>query len=155
MNSHFLSAVAPYMKQEVLTHQQQVCRLYKHSLMALLSWSTDREIFMEKATALRKRFRDAASLDPNSEEAKTLLEEGIKEYAKMAHPDRYVQSWYPGGATYMRNAPPPMNVVYPHGVPKEVEESVVPIHPDGTPYNWRPNNDPILVDFLGKKIYGF
>ena len=67
MNSHFLSAVAPYMKQEVLTHQQQVCRLYKPSLMALLSWSTDREIFMEKATALRKRFRDAASLDPNSE----------------------------------------------------------------------------------------
>ena len=77
----------------------------------------------------------------------------------------FVEAWYPGGATYMRNAPPPMNVasngydylqvVYPHGVPKEVEESVVPIHPDGTPYNWRPNNDPVLVDFLGKKIYGF
>ena len=46
-------------------------------------------------------------------------------------------------------------MVYPHGVPKEVEESVVPIHPDGTPYNWRPNDDPILVDFLGKKVYGF
>ena len=66
----------------------------------------------------------------------------------------------------MRNAPPPLNVrlllkasdvqvVYPHGVPKEVEESVVPIHPDGTPYNWRPNDDPILVDFLGKRIFGF
>ena len=46
-------------------------------------------------------------------------------------------------------------VVCPNGVPKEVEESVVPIHPDGTPYNWRPNNDPVLVDFLGKKVYGF
>lgn len=46
-------------------------------------------------------------------------------------------------------------MVYPNGVPKEVEESVVPIHPDGTPYNWRPNNDPVLVDFLGKKVYGF
>ena len=67
MNSHFLSAVAPYMKQEVLTHQQQVCRLYKHSLMALLSWSTDREIFMENDTHLQNRLLDPDSLDPNSE----------------------------------------------------------------------------------------
>lgn len=66
MNSHFLSAVAPYIKQEVLTHQQQVCRLYKHSLKCLMSWSTDRDIFMEEATKLRKRFRDNANLDPNS-----------------------------------------------------------------------------------------
>lgn len=27
-------------------------------------------------------------------EAKTLLEEGIKEYAKMAHPDRYVRRFW-------------------------------------------------------------
>ena len=66
MNSHFLSAVAPYIKQEVLTHQQQVCRLYKHSLKCLMSWSTNRDIFMEQATILRKRFRDNANLDPNS-----------------------------------------------------------------------------------------
>ena len=102
MNSHFLSAVAPYIKKEVLTHQQQVCRLYKHSLKCLMSWSTDRDIFMEKATELRKRFRDNASLDPNSpqlcklclltnSEAKALLEAGLKEYEKMAHPDPYVR----------------------------------------------------------------
>lgn len=66
MNSHFLSAVAPYIKQEALTHQQQVCRLYKHSLKCLMSWCTTRDIFMEHATALRKRFRDNADLDPNS-----------------------------------------------------------------------------------------
>lgn len=67
MNSHFLSAVAPYVKKGVLTHQQRVCRLYKASLKSMLSWSTDREVFLEHATVLRKRFRDNASLDPNSE----------------------------------------------------------------------------------------
>lgn len=57
---------------------------------------------MEHATALRKRFRDNADLDPNSayvfflliwfvSEAKALLEAGEKEYAKMAHPDPYVR----------------------------------------------------------------
>ena len=67
MNSHFLSAVAPYVKKGVLTHQQRVCRLYKASLKSMLSWSTDREVFLEHATVLRKRFRDNASLNPNSE----------------------------------------------------------------------------------------
>ena len=134
MNSHFLSAVAPYIKQEALTHQQQVCRLYKHALKALMSWSTDRDIFIEEATKLRKQLADNAKLDTNSpygpllvivmrREAKAALEAGLKEYARRAHPDPYVrrilfcgkeanlvESWYPGGATYMRNAPPPLNV---------------------------------------------
>lgn len=64
----------------------------------------------------------------------------------------FIVPWMPGGATFMRNAPQPLELSYPHGVPEDIKESIVPVHPDQVPYNWRPTDEPIYIDFKERKI---
>ena len=45
----------------------------------------------------------------------------------------------------MRNAPPNLQVVFPHGVPKGISETVIPQHPDGIVQSVRPGNGALLV----------
>lgn len=52
----------------------------------------------------------------------------------------------------MRNAPQPLELAFPHGVPKDLKESIVPVHPDQVPYNWRPTDEPIYIDFKERKM---
>lgn len=45
--------------------------------------------------------------------------------------------------------PPPGSspqIVFPNGVPEDVEHSVVPVHPDMIPLTFRPDTSPLLVD---------
>ncbi|KAK8795696.1 hypothetical protein WA158_000352 [Blastocystis sp. Blastoise] len=133
MNSEFAAACAYYAKPLVLSHQQQVVRLYRAALKTAFSWASDRELFLKDATAIRAEFRKNASLDPESQEAKQLLADGQKKLQEHIHPDKYI-------------------LCYPHGIPKEVAESIIPVHPDQIPYTWRPNNEEILIDFNGKKM---
>ena len=52
----------------------------------------------------------------------------------------------------MRNAPPNLQVVFPHGVPKGISETVIPQHPDGIVQSVRPGNGALLVDMMTKDV---
>lgn len=56
----------------------------------------------------------------------------------------------------MRNAPPPLEAIYPEGVPDDVRAANPPVHPDGVPVKFRPideADDTILVDAYQKKVF--
>ena len=56
----------------------------------------------------------------------------------------------------MRNAPPPLEVVFANckdGVPPEIEAEYQPVHPDQVPLHWRPEVEPQLVDLYRKEFY--
>lgn len=38
------------------------------------------------------------------------------------HPDPYIAAYMPGGSLFMRNAPPPLALVYPDGIPEGVRK---------------------------------
>ena len=48
-----------------------------------------------------------------------LLREAEAELASWTHPDPYTNPYMPGGSRYMRVVPPPLALVFPHGVPPE------------------------------------
>ena len=52
----------------------------------------------------------------------------------------------------MRNPPPPLEVVYPEGVPAEAQ--VDPVHPDSMPLKFRPNDDTAIYDAYKKSREG-
>ena len=52
----------------------------------------------------------------------------------------------------MRNAPPNLQVVFPHGVPKGISETVIPQHPDGVVQSMRPGDGALLVDMMTKEV---
>lgn len=90
-----------------LTHAQRVCRLYRHSLRNLLSWTIDRDVFNLHSRQLRDRFRaNASEKDPSR--VMKLLREGEAEFAENKHPDPYIPPVNPGGSKWQRNIPPPI-----------------------------------------------
>ena len=138
MNRTFLEVAALARNQLAPppTERQRVTRLYRNSLRLLMSWAVDRDVFLNEAEKLRARF-DAYRGDFSSR-AKGALEAGEREFASMAHPDGYVQPYMPGGSKFMRNPPPPMEMVYyEHGhvhVPEEATTGTnTPQWPDHVP----------------------
>lgn len=75
-----------------LSHQQQVTRLYRHSLRLLFSWVVDRDLVNERGLELRARFDAVKS--PTAGEGALLA--GQQELADFAHPDPYVIPYMPG-----------------------------------------------------------
>ncbi len=59
----------------------------------------------------------------------------------------------PGGTKFMRNPPPPLEAVFPDGVPEDVAHHVQPVHADKVPLQFRPDGDKRLVDFGRKRFY--
>jgi len=96
-----------------LTHNQQVARLYRHSLKLLSSWCIDRDIFNAKATQIRFQFDEERGCRP--EKATRLLREGQEKLWEFTHPDPYRNPIMPGGSKFMRNPPLPMSVCFPDG----------------------------------------
>ena len=134
-----------------LSHQQQVTRLYRHSLKLLLSWTIDRDVFYEEADKIRARF-DAVR---GHALGLTALEAGQAELEKYDHPDRYVVPWMPGGSKFMRNPTPPPEIQYPDGeIPHEAYEGInTPVWPDMVPITFRPERKGGLIDFATKRYY--
>ena len=65
MNSQFRNAAALY-KRGVgeLSHRQVVMRLYRDTLRSLLSWTMDRDLFLEEAENYRNMFDAEKDADP-------------------------------------------------------------------------------------------
>ena len=122
------------------------------SLKLLVSWWPDREILNEQACLIRESFEANRGASVEQGAARRLVRETEETIDLWIHPDKYTIPYMPGSSKFMRNAPPPLEAVYPHGIPAEIAEQVIPIHPDGIPYSYRPNNEPLLIDPMSKKI---
>ncbi|KAL0584590.1 hypothetical protein ABG067_005613 [Albugo candida] len=151
MNQNLREVVAQFIAPpKTLTHTQVVQRLYKQSLKTLESWIIDRRLWNEEAVKIRAQFEATRHLAPDSEYVLTSLEANEK-LKKYTHPDRYVFNYMPGGTKFMRNAPLPLEVCFPEGVPDDVEVSPVEaINIDGTPL---PAKETVFVDFSKKSSF--
>ena len=156
MNRAFVQATGRYHAYKdlaaTLSHTQRVTRLYRASLKLLVSWWPDREILNEQACLIRESFEANRGASVEQGAARRLVRETEETIDLWIHPDKYTIPYMPGSSKFMRNAPPPLEAVYPHGIPAEIAEQVIPIHPDGIPYSYRPNNEPLLIDPMSKKI---
>mmetsp|Transcript_13156 Transcript_13156/g.15826 ORF Transcript_13156/g.15826 Transcript_13156/m.15826 type:complete len:163 (+) Transcript_13156:62-550(+) len=135
-----------------LTSNQEVARLYRHSLKTLSSWAVDREVFIEEATDLRARFDSARGCAPA--QAARLLREGQQELFDNTHPDPYIVPFMPGGSLFMRNPPLPMEICFPDGnYPADAPKYTV--NPDmskSTPETGKSAVGSVLVDFTKKNM---
>ena len=48
---------------------------------------------------------------------KRLIREAYERLEKATHPEPYIAPSMPGGSLFMRNPPPPLEVIFPDGVP--------------------------------------
>ena len=68
MNSQFRNVAALY-KRGVgeLSHRQTVMRLYRNTLRCLLSWTMDRDLFLDEAASYRSQFDAEKNADSGYE----------------------------------------------------------------------------------------
>eukprot|EP00948_MAST-09A_sp_MAST-9A-sp1_P003412 g3412.t1 len=146
MNTAFREALAFHSRKTVpqLSHKQTVTRLYKRSLKVCMSWYIDRDLFLDKSEELRARFESHRSLNPDSAACRRVLREAEDELQEWLHPDPYVRCYMPGGTSFMRNSPIPLEVVYDQhegGIPQEVLDETDFVHVDQIPRSLRPVED--------------
>eukprot|EP00904_Undaria_pinnatifida_P000419 jgi/Undpi1/10378/HiC_scaffold_29.g12828.m1 len=160
MNSTFRGAAAQFIsKQHPITHQQEVCRLYRASLKLLDSWAVDRTIFNTEATAMRKMFDEGSTCEPEGARAKALIRAACKTMGEYVHVDRYIRPYMPSGSSFMRNPPPPLEACYPLGIPDSVLEEFkgVPAEVEvdmSNPEEGRMSRaGQVLVDLATKRVY--
>ncbi len=89
--------------------------------------------------------------------ASRALREGEEKLDYYTHPDPYIIPYMPGGSSFMRNSPPPLDLVFANregGVPPEIEAEYAPVHADMVPKHWREEiTEPQLVDLYRKEFY--
>mmetsp|Transcript_2273 Transcript_2273/g.2577 ORF Transcript_2273/g.2577 Transcript_2273/m.2577 type:complete len:157 (-) Transcript_2273:842-1312(-) len=155
MNSAFTAIrSASVNKAAVLSHKQEVTRLYRNSLKLLFSWAVNRDVFIDEATKLRARFEANKNLGASA--ATTALASGKEEFDEHYHPDSYVVAYMPGGTKFMRNPPPPLEAVYPDGnYPADATTGTnTPVWPDSVPITFRPVEEVTgyVVDYSKKNM---
>lgn len=154
MNYIFKTAVDQWrQKPPNLTHNQEVARLYRHSLRCLLSWVIDRDAFNDRAEELRAQF-DAERGCSNAR-AIRLLKEGQQELFKWTHPDPYCVPFMPGGSLFMRNPPLPLEICFPDGnYPADAPK--VLLNPDMSvckEETGKSATGSVIVDYVTKRMY--
>ncbi|CAM9551832.1 unnamed protein product [Discosporangium mesarthrocarpum] len=160
MNSSFRAASSQFFsKQQSITHQQEVCRLYRNALRLLDSWVVDRALFNEEATILRAKFNEGAQCDPESGKAKHLIRKAHELINEYVHVDRYIRPHMPSGSQFMRNPPLPLDVCYPQGIPESVKKEFANI-PKELDVDMSPAAEgkmakagQVLVDLATKRVY--
>lgn len=112
----------------------------------------DRDIFNEEATKLRGRFD--ANRGANPAAAARLLQEGQDELFEWTHPDPYCVANMPGGSSFMRNSPPPIEICFPDGnYPPDAPRYTVNLDwTHSIPENGRSATGSVLVDFYKKNM---
>ena len=56
-----------------------------------------------------------------------LIRETKERLARRTHPDPYIVPYMPGGSLFMRNAPPPLEAIFPDGIPEGISTRKVNI----------------------------
>ena len=138
-----------------ITHQHRVMRLYRKSLKTMISWAFQRDLVNQEADRIRAEFDACRNMSES--QAAGAIRRCEEELARLTHPDPIVPAYMPGGSKFMRNAPLPMEVVYPEGMPEGMTPPT-PVHVDQVPITIRPMEenqyDTVLVDFY-KKGYSY
>lgn len=138
-----------------ITHKERVMRLYRKSLKLMISWAYERELVNQEAERIRAEFDACRGMSES--QAAGAIRRTEEELARLTHPDPIVHAYMPGGSKFMRNAPLPMEVVYPNGLPEGMTPPT-PVHVDQVPITIRPMEenqyDTVLVDFY-KKGYSY
>ena len=156
MNKAFteVAALARNHLEGPLTHSQVVTRMYRQSLRLAFSWCIDRNVFLDKADEIRAQF-DAVKGKPSDGNVKGAMEYCQAQMLKYAHPDPYVIAWMPGGSKFMRNPPPPPDIVDGHASPSaNLKGTNTPVWPDMVSVEFRPRTkvSGYLVDFATKTM---
>eukprot|EP00607_Mallomonas_marina_P006408 CAMPEP_0182427540 /NCGR_PEP_ID=MMETSP1167-20130531/18238_1 /TAXON_ID=2988 /ORGANISM="Mallomonas Sp, Strain CCMP3275" /LENGTH=131 /DNA_ID=CAMNT_0024609847 /DNA_START=148 /DNA_END=543 /DNA_ORIENTATION=+ len=127
-------------------------RLYRNSLRVLTSWCESRDIFNEEAIKIRAEFDASKSLPQDSAKVKRLIREAYERLEEQAHPDPYIVPYMPGGSLFMRNPAPPLEAVYPDGIPEGHSRRQLNIDfsniPDSQQYA-----DKVFVDSISKQYW--
>jgi hypothetical protein len=110
------------------THEQA-------SLRMLVTWWPERDMMNHQAALIRDAFEANREASVASGAGKRLIRETEETLELWTHPDIYKNPYMPGSSKFMRNAPPPLEAVFPHGIPADIAAKVIPIHPDGIPYS--------------------
>lgn len=150
MNRTFRELVQHYRgPPPVLTHQQDIKRLYRKSLKTCYNWAIDRDLFLDEASKIRQAFNANRHLAPSDPEVKHLIRVANEKLQTLTHPDPYVIPWMPGGSKFMRNPPLPLDAVYDEESHEaQVESPVTAVNIDFTPL---PVKSHVLVDFSAKE----
>lgn len=86
-------------------HRLQVQSLYKRSLKLSLDWYIQRDLWRQKALAIRAQFEHNKHVT-NPKEIQVLVKNAEKELESWAHPDPYKLPLGPEGTKWERNLPP-------------------------------------------------
>ncbi|KAJ7229419.1 hypothetical protein B0H12DRAFT_1147781 [Mycena haematopus] len=101
-------------------HRQYVQSLYKRRLKNSLDWTIRRDIWREKAMAIRAEFeRHRDVKDPR--QLAHIFQQSEAKLAAWKHPDPYIAPTAPGGTKWERNLPPPTENPYAHDEPTQFE----------------------------------
>ncbi|CAO3613644.1 unnamed protein product [Mucor hiemalis] len=88
-----------------VAHRLQVQSLYKRSLKLSLNWYIQRDLWRQKALAIRAQF-DHNKHVTNPKEIQVLVKNAEKELEEWAHPNPYKLPLGPEGTKWERNLPP-------------------------------------------------
>ncbi len=71
---------------------------------------------------IRARFNANKHWPVDSAKTVRLLREARDELKAQTHPDPYIQAYMPGGSLFMRNPAPPLEALFPDGIPEGVHK---------------------------------
>ena len=94
-----------------LTHQQRVTRLYRQALRTSRDWCVDIELWLQHARTIQQEFR--ANKDVPLLEGERLAQRGLERLLDYRSPEPLTRPYMPGGCTYQRNVPPPLELCEP------------------------------------------
>jgi len=81
--------------------------------------------------------------------AKRLVREGEEKLVERMHPDMYTLPYMPGGSKFMRNAPLPLEAVFPDGIPPEYNFASKDVNGIQVPMSAQPGGmKTVLIDFM-------
>jgi hypothetical protein len=77
------------------------------------------------------------------------MREAKERLAARTHPDPYIVPYMPGGSLFMRNSPPPLNAIFPDGIPEGISTRMVNIDMSNVPADQKYVNA-VFVDSANK-----
>jgi rhodanese-related sulfurtransferase len=84
-------------------------------------------------------------------EAEALIRKAEARLVDYTHPDSYTLPTMPGGSKFMRNPPPPLEAVFPDGIPAEVHVASQTVEGVQVPQSATPQGyDKVLIVPYGK-----
>jgi hypothetical protein len=77
------------------------------------------------------------------------VREGEEKLVERMHPDMYTLPYMPGGSKFMRNAPLPLEAVFPDGIPPEYNFASKDVNGIQVPMSAQPGGmKTVLIDFM-------